>query len=80
MLINEDFFKDIEITDEDINFTDDSSVLQLLEYYKSNYSDMIRITIGGIEGVEGYIHKIGYILDTMCVEHSGFLICYCMQC
>lgn len=79
MLINEDFFKDIEITDDDINLTDDSSVLKLLEYYKLNYSDMIRITIGGIEGIEGYIHKIGYILDTMCVEHSEFLICYCMQ-
>lgn len=78
MLINEDFFKDIEITDDDINLTDDRSVLKLLDYYKSNYSDMIRITISGIEGVESYIHKISYILDTMCVDHSGFFICYCM--
>lgn len=79
MFINEDYFKDIELTDDDIVANDnndtDKSLPELYDYYNQHYSETIYISINekdsnSIFAVKKLSKNIEYILDAFNIEHS----------
>ena len=79
MFINENFFKDIELTDDDIVANDnndtDKSLPNLYDYYNQHYSETIYISVyekdsSSVFAVKKLSKNIEYILDAFNIEHS----------